>query len=198
MPLARTHVGAVIAIVIASFAAAGNPATASAASCSYTQSTQLFAPWQDYSAYAPFQGASFEQGASGWSWGNGAKIVGGDSNPLLGSPGAHSVQVPGGGTARSPWMCVNSATPSMRFFVRRISGAGNLTVKGVVSSGSNKVTTLTTMSGESGTWQPSQVVVFPASLTSSATGINVQFQFTADAGTVFHIDDVEIDPYLRR
>jgi hypothetical protein len=95
-------------------------------------------------------------------------------------------------------MCVNSATPSMRFFVRRISGAGNLTVKGVVSSGSNKVTTLTTMSGESGTWQPSQVVVFPASLTSSATGINVQFQFTADAGTVFHIDDVEIDPYLRR
>ena len=52
MPLARTHVGAVIAIVVASFAAAGNPATASAASCSYTQSTQLFAPWQDYSAYA--------------------------------------------------------------------------------------------------------------------------------------------------
>ena len=97
-----------------------------------------------------------------------------------------------------PWMCVNSATPSMRFFVRRVSGTGSLTVRGVVSSGSNNVTTLTTISGAAGTWQPSPVVVFPPFLTASATGINVQFQFTADAGTVFHVDDVELDPYLRR
>ena len=199
VPPVRTFVGAVIATVLAwSAAAAGTPATASAASCNYTQTSELFATWQDYGAYTPFQGASFESGASGWSWGNGAKIVGGDSNPLLGSSGTHSVQVPGGGTARSPWMCVNSATPSMRFFIRRVSGTGNLTVRGVVSSGSNKVTTLTTISGASGTWQPSPAVVFPPFLTASATGINVQFQFTADAGTVFHVDDVELDPYLRR
>jgi hypothetical protein len=40
--------------------------------------------------------------------------------------------------------------------------------------------------------------VFPSFLVASDTGINVQFQFTADAGTVFRIDDVELDPYLRR
>jgi hypothetical protein len=28
--------------------------------------------------------------------------------------------------------------------------------------------------------------------------LNAQFQFTADAGTIFRIDDVELDPYLRR
>jgi len=198
MPPVRTLVGAVIAIVVACFAAAGSPAAASAASCSYTQTSQLFAPWQDLGAYAPFQGANFESGASGWSWGNGANIVGGDSNTLLGSTGTHSVQVPGGGTARSPWMCVNSATPSMRFFLRRSSGTGDLTIRGVVSSGTNKVTILTTISEASGTWQPSPVVMFPPFLTASATGINVQFQFTADPGTVFHVDDVELDPYLRR
>jgi len=198
VPPVRTFVAAVVASVLALFAAAGHPTAASAASCDYTQTSQLFATWQDYGAYTPFQGASFESGASGWSWGNGASIVSGDSNPLLGSRGTHSVQVPGAATARSPWMCVNSATPSMRFFLRRVSGTGNLTVRGVVSSGLNKVTTLTTISGASGSWQPSPVVVFPPFLTASATGINVQFQFTADAGTVFHVDDVELDPYLRR
>lgn len=198
MPPVRTLGSVVVAIVVACVAAAGNPAAASAASCTYTQTTQLFAPWQDFGAYTPFQGAGFENGASGWSWGNGAKIVGSDSNPLLGASGTHSVEVPGGGTARSPWMCVNSSTPSLRFFLRRVSGSGGLTIKGVVSSGTNKVTTLTTISAASGTWQPSPVVLFPPFLVASSTGINVQFQFTADPGTVFRIDDVELDPYLRR
>jgi hypothetical protein len=197
MPPVQTRVGVIIAAVVACLVAASAPATASAASCSYAQTSDLFAPWQDLAAYTPFEGSGFEHGASGWSWGNGAKIVGNDSNTLL-AAGAHSVEVPGGGTARSPWMCVNSSTPSMRFFVRRVSGTGNLTINGVVSSGANKVTTLTTISGAGGTWQPSPVVMFPPFLTSSATGINVQFQFTADPGTVFHIDDVELDPYLRR
>jgi hypothetical protein len=198
MPSVRTFLGTALAIGFACAVAATTPATASAASCNYTQTSQLFAPWQDMAAYTPFQGASFENGASGWSWGNGAKIVGGDSNALLGSLGTHAVEVPGNGTARSPWMCVNSATPSMRFFVRRVSGTGVLTVKGVVSSGTNKVTTLTTISGSSGAWEPTPIVVFPSFLTASDSGINVQFQFTAAPGTVFHIDDVELDPYLRR
>jgi hypothetical protein len=199
MPPSRTLASVFTAIVVCVAAAVGgSPATASAASCSYGQTNAVFAPWQDFAAYTPFQGAGFENGASGWSWGNGAKIVGGDSNPLLTSTGTHSVQVPGGGTARSPWMCVNSSTPSLRFFLRRVSGTGNLTVKGVVSSGTNKVTTLTTISGTSAAWEPSPVVVFPSFLTASSTGINVQFQFTADPGTVFHVDEVELDPYLRR
>jgi|SRR6476660_496803 len=198
MPSVRTRLCAVIAIMVAGVAAAGSPTAASAASCNYTQTSELFAPWQDYGAYTAFQGGGFENGASGWSWGNGAKIVGGDSNPLLASLGTHSVEVPGGGTARSPWMCVNASTPSLRFFLRRVSGSGNLTVKGVVSSGTNKITTLTTISGASGSWQPSPVVAFPPFLTASATGTNVQFQFTADPGTVFHVDDVWLDPYLRR
>ena len=68
----------------------------------------------------------------------------------------------------------------------------------VVSSGTNKVTTLTTISGAGGTWQPSPVVLLAPFLTASATGINVQFQFTSDAGTVFHVDNAALDPYLRR
>ena len=197
MPPIRTLITSATAILAACVAAAGSPATASASSCNYTLTSQMFAPWQDYAAYTPFQGSAFESGASGWSWGNGAKIVGSDSNSLL-NQGTHSVEVPGGGTARSPWMCVNSATPSFRFFVRRVSGTGNLTIKGAFNSGGpNQAPILSTISA-GGTWQPSPVVVFPPVLTASTSGMDVQFQFVADPGTVFHIDDVALDPYLRR
>jgi len=195
---ARAFGSAVIAVAVACVVAAGSPAKASAASCNYTQVSQVFAPWGDASLYTPFQGSTFENGASGWSWGNGAKIVAGDSNPLLGATGTHSVELPGGATARSPWTCVNTSTPSMRFFVRRVSGTGSLTVTGLVNSGDKTLTTLSTLSGSGGSWAPSPVVVFPPYLTASITGINVQFQFSAPAGTVFHVDDVELDPYLRR
>ncbi|HEY2868057.1 MAG TPA: hypothetical protein VGJ11_01035 [Gaiellales bacterium] len=198
MPSARALGSAVIAALVASVALAGSPPDASAASCNYTQLSQVFAPWGDYSAFTPFQGSTFENGASGWSWGNGAKIVAVDSNPLLGATGTHSVELPGGATARSPWMCVNSSTPSLRFFVRRVSGTGSLTVTGLVNSGGSTLTTLYTVSGSGSSWQPSPIVVFPPYLTASITGINVQFRFTAAPGTAFHIDDVELDPYLRR
>jgi hypothetical protein len=85
----------------------------------------------------------------------------------------------------------------MRFFVRRVSGTGGITVNAVISSGGRTVSTISKFSGP-GSWQPSPVVVFPAYLTASSTGVHVQFQFTPDAGTVYHIDDVELDPYLRR
>ena len=94
-------------------------------------------------------------------------------------------------------MCVNASTPSMRFFVRRVSGTGSLTVNALITSGGKTVSTISKFSG-TGSWQPSPVVVFPAYLTASSTGISVQFQFTSDAGTVYRIDDVELDPYLRK
>jgi hypothetical protein len=147
--------------------------------------------------YTPFPGSTFEHGASGWSWDNKAAIVAGDSNPMLGSVGTHSVQIPSGGTARSPWVCVNSATPSMRFFVRRVSGSGSLIINGVEHSDKKQLTTITRITAGS-SWQPSAVVAFPAVFTASDTGLQAQFQFTADPGTVFRIDDIELDPYLRR
>jgi hypothetical protein len=194
---ARVLGGAALAALVACVAAAGSPAKASAATCTYTTPTQVFAPWSDVNYYTPFQGGTFENGAGGWSWGNGAKIVSGDSNPLLGATGTHSVEIPAGGTARSPWMCVNASTPSMRFFVRRVSGTGSLTVNALITSDGKTVSTISKFSG-TGSWQPSPVVVFPAYLTASSTGISVQFQFTSDAGTVYRIDDVELDPYLRK
>src|SRR5690242_10510333 len=112
-----------------------------ATSCNYTNLHPVFSPWLDLAQYTPFPGSDFEHGASGWSWGGQAGVVTGDGNVAL-ATGNHAVNIPGGGTAKSPWLCVNVTTPSMRFFVRRTSGTGALRVQGVLNGPYGKVSSL--------------------------------------------------------
>jgi mannose/fructose/N-acetylgalactosamine-specific phosphotransferase system component IIC len=87
----------------------------------------------------------------------------------------------------------------MRFFVRRVSGTGNLTVKGTLAGGALQLTAIATVNGTAA-WQPSPIVAFPPALTTAVAtgGLNAQFQFVADPGTVYRIDDVYMDPFKSR
>ena len=172
------------------------PTAGAATSCAYTQTSTVFMPWLDLAQYTRFPGSAFESGASGWSWGGGAKIVTGDSNLAL-AAGSHAVQVPGSGTAKSPWVCVNVTTPSMRFFVRRVSGSGSLKVNGVLNGPNGKVSSLVTTVVAGTSWRPSPVVLFPPALMTllNSTGYQAQFLFVADPDTTFRIDDVHLDPF---
>ncbi len=184
------------AFALAVVAVAAPPASAATTACSTGTTSPLFGAWGDPGLYSPFKGASFESGASGWSWIGKANIVAGDDDHLLAATGSHAVDVPPLGGAKSPWTCVDSTMPSMRFFLRRVSGTGALTVKGTLAGGGMQLTTLATVYG-SGTWQPSPVVAFPPSMMSAlaAGGLNAQFTFSADSGSEYRIDDVEIDPF---
>jgi hypothetical protein len=193
----KALIPALTALVLA---AGATPALAGTTACSGATTSPIFSAWGDVAAYAPFQGAGFESGASGWSWGGKASIVSGDDGLLVGASGSHAVSIPAGGFAKSPWLCVDSTMPSMRFMVRRVSGTGSLVVLGTLAGKSGlPLTTVATVTG-SGAWQPSDVVYFPSSLTSlvASGGLNAQFQFVADAGTVYRIDDVYMDPYKTR
>src|SRR4051794_12220100 len=155
-----------LASLVSSLAFAAPSALAAQAPCTTAASASTFAAWGDSALYKPFQGADFEHGASGWSWGGKANIVSGDGDQLLSAAGSHAIELPGGGLAKSPWTCVDSTMPSLRFFVRRISGTGNLTVNGTLAGGVLPVSTITVFSGSS-SWAPSPVVVFPPSLTAA-------------------------------
>jgi hypothetical protein len=175
---------------------AAAPAHAATA-CSYPTATPVFRPWLDTALYTPFPGSTFEQGATGgWASGVGTGVVTGDGNRLL-AAGTRSLQVAGGSSATSPWMCVNATTPSMRFFVRRVSGAGRLTVKGVLKAPDGRTTSVyATMTAGSG-WAPGPVVLFPPAVMTIllAGDYKAQFVFVVDAGTTYRIDDVQLDPY---
>ena len=123
----------------------------------------------------------------------------GDNSGLLRLGGSNSLQIPGKGSAKSPALCVDSTMPSMRFFVRRVSGTGNLTVIGTLGHGklSDSATVATLSAGT--IWTPTASVVFPstfAALTGDGS-LSAQFVFTADAGSTFRIDDISMDPYRR-
>jgi hypothetical protein len=181
----------------AAFAAVAAPnALAATSQCAAAPTTSAFSTWGDPNQYLPFKGSSFESGASGWSWAGKANIVGADDAHLLSTTGSHAVELPSGGTAKSPQTCVDSTMPSMRFFVKRVSGTGNLTVTGTLAGVKGSVTTITTFSGGP-TWAPSPIVTFPTMFVSAfLTGsLNAQFQFTSDPGTVYRIDDVQMDPF---
>ena len=181
-----------VVILVTAALNTGLSAAATTASCGY-QAAPLFSAWNDQALYAAVQGSGFESGASGWSWGNKANVIAGDNSRLLSTAGSHAVEIPGSGTAKSPWICVDSTTPSMRFALRRVAGSGNLTVTATLS-GSKVVTTVATITGATA-WQPSPVVVLPGwGLTGS---LKAQFLFVADPGTIYRIDDVYIDPLKR-
>ncbi len=183
----------VLSAVFSSVLALGAPiASADGSGCSAALSTPVFSAFGDQNLYTPFQGSSFENGAQGWSWGNGANIVSGDDDHLLDATGLHAVQIPSGGTAKSPHLCVDSTMPSMRFFVRRVSGSGSLKVTATMDGAGGFTTTVATIAGTT-TWAPTAPIVFPVAM----AGSNVQFLFSATPGSTFRIDDVLMDPYRR-
>src|SRR4051794_17001140 len=107
--------GGLLAVVALGAALAVPKADARSAGCEAAPTSAVFSPFGDPAQYKPFKGSSFETGASGWSWGNKAKIVSGDDGGLPAAPGTHAVNIPASGTAKSPWLCVDSTMPSMRF-----------------------------------------------------------------------------------
>lgn len=175
-----------LAAAVLAIAAIAVP-TASAA-CAYTASP-VFQAWGDSAPYAPVQGASFESGSSGWNWWNRSRLITGDDSPLFGG-GSHALEVGGGSGARSPWICVDETTPSLRFFLRRVGGNGNLRIFAIPADGGQPDLIATLTADRS--WQPSDIVMFPESFTGETT---VQLVFVSDPYTIYRIDDVFIDPF---
>src|SRR4051812_46013206 len=101
-----------LAPLLSTLAFAAPSALAAQRPCASATTATTFSAWGDDALYTPFQGGDFEHGASGWSWGGKASIVSGDSDGAL-SAGSHAVELPAGGLAKSPWLCVDETRPSM-------------------------------------------------------------------------------------
>jgi hypothetical protein len=178
---------------------ASTPALIASQACAISQGAAVFAAWGDLNSYSPFPDASFEASGAGWSFGTGASVVVGDDDHLLTQAGTHALQLAGGATVTSPFVCTDSTTPSMRFFIRRIAGSGKLTISGSAGTGKGAIgVTLASMTGTT-SWAPSAPVTFPTQIAAliGSGSLSARFTFTAERGTTFRIDDVQMDPYRR-
>jgi hypothetical protein len=163
--------------------------------CNSNALSQPFAPWADPASYELAPGGDFEsadRGSSPWTLTGGAQLVSG-SEPYAatGTLGASSLSLPAGASAQSPTTCVNTAYPTVRFFV---GGTGTVAVS-VVWKGLTIPTGLVVAAGD---WMPTPVLITSAPVLGLLSGgtAEISLELTGLTGSP-QVDDVFIDPWNR-
>jgi hypothetical protein len=190
--ITRSKLARCVAITTASLAltvpAAQAATVANAeATCAPRVFTTTFAQWADKALYTLTPGGNFESAASGWTLTGNAALVGG-SSPF--ASGRSSLSLPAGTSALSPPICVEKGYPSWRLAAR--STGGKLAIEVVYPNKTKENVTVT----PGASWGLSRVL----SLSQGQFGTGaayVQFRLTA-SGAAVGVDDVYVDPFLRR
>ena len=193
----KRYRGALAGLAIAFLAV---PAVAQAA-CAPAAVSQPFAQFGDHADYRLAPGGAFEAGMAPWTQNGSATVSGNESFFLRAASDARSLRLPKGTSTVSPAFCVSAADPTMRLTVRRLSGAGRLTVEIIHSGGKATTAGVFETPATTGAWAPSPILplasLLPAKALRSQGGMDVQLRVTAGSGT-WQIDDVYIDPRALR
>jgi hypothetical protein len=183
------------------------PANAALGIACPSPTSQPFAPWKDYAAYAYAPNGGFESGSTGWSLAGGAKVVAGNSTLFTHGKGErYSLSLPAGSSATSPPMCISLLSSKMRFFVANAgSPSSKLKVQVIYGGGVGGLLSLVTKTlGVSdvghvtagSAWQPSPEVGMLSGTLPLLTQY-VQFRFVpADHTGSWLMDDVYLDPLV--
>lgn len=207
----RFGVAVLAALVAAVGAAASAPVASAGLTCPAENAKRHFMPWLDVLEYRLAAGGSLES-TSGWKLSNGAKLVSGNEPYYLNSPeDRHSLYLPSGSSATSPWSCVSIDSLVMRFFaVNSGSLLSNIDVDLLYRTSSGKVKTIGGISVVTGlthaSWAPTLPVVIELDtlaadlLTLDLNMTEVAFRFRPSGGLLtngkWRIDDLYVDPIL--
>jgi hypothetical protein len=175
------------------------PATVSDSVCPDRIFDTVFSDFRDSALYTLAPDGDFEAGAAGWTLGDGAAVSGESSSILLGSAlGAQALSLEDGASATTPPICVEKGFPSFRFVTRAAGGAKRSGVRVEVLYASGKVKKAGRVKAASA-WRVTRKVSLAQGRFRTARGqsAEVQLRFTAFGGPV-HVDDVYVDPRLRR
>lgn len=188
--------------VTAGIALAGLPATSSAAlisggACDNSSLSQPFANYGDSNEYKLVTGGNFEGSLSGWTLSGGARVING-GNPN-GSSG-HSLYLPAGASVTTPFTCVNAAYPSFRLFARNDSLLSTIVPQVVYKLPLlGNVALPIGAAALSPNWSPTLPLLTASVVTGLLNGgtAEVALKFTALLGPS-HVDDIYVDPLMRR
>ena len=190
-------VGALVAVAAVAALAAPAPANAllGLGNPCGEQMSQPFAQFGDNGSYTLIPGGSFESGPA-WSLKGGAAVVGG--NEPFANSGSHSLYLPSGSSATSPFMCAATLSPTLRVF--GFSSTTN-TALSVQIMAKNIFGVLTVLNvgivypGQT-SWAPTSSALFLQSLGALLTNTtSIAFRFAPVNGS-WTIDDTYVDPFL--
>jgi hypothetical protein len=180
----------------------GAPAPAKPAAtalCADRTFAKVFSAWHDPALYTLAGGGDFETQAAGWTL-EGPASIAADSPPfLLGAAlGVSSLELAAGATAVSPPICVARGFKSFRFVARSVSAdQGVVRVQVLYANGTKRKAPRRVRPGAE--WAPTRKLSLAQGLfrVRRRASTTIQLRFAASAGTV-RIDDVYVDPFLRR
>ena len=203
LPSARASLGPALALAgvllgVCS-AAPAQAALISTGACNEASLSQPFVRWGDASYYELVPGGDFEGSLSGWTLSGGAQpVAGSEPYGVTGSLGAHSLALPAGASAQSPFTCVDAGYPSFRFFARNDSLASTVLVQVVYKTLLGSVALPLGVVALSGEWQPTLPMLTGSVVTGALSGGTAQaaLRFTALTGSS-DIDDVFVDPRMK-
>jgi hypothetical protein len=163
-------------------------------------SSQVFAPWNDFNGYFLAPNGGFENGSTGWTLSGGASV--GLGNEPFYASGTHSLLLPSGSAATSPVVCIGPKQLAIRMFGNDRGGAdAGLHVRilwyGLLNRllGSSDYGTF----APGGGWAPTSTVscrggfnfVLPLLGSTSA-----RIQLTPIGGnSAWQVDDIYVDPW---
>jgi hypothetical protein len=193
--------GAASALVIGLATTAAAPAGAALVNgCPEQSMSRPFLRWLDPIQYTLAPNGGFESGPAGWRLTGGATVVSGNESFNLSGPGSHSLYLPGGSSATSPAMCVETLDVFARYVAknRGLIALSSLKVDAIVKDGAGHTFVLPAgVNTGLSSWTPS----LPAVALLDILGLlndgrmTVSFRFQPiGLGAKWQIDDLYVDP----
>jgi hypothetical protein len=170
------------------------------ASCPTQPVSNPFSQWGDSNDYFLVPGGSFEGTSDqvGWTLSN-ASLTTGNEPFNVNDPGdQQSLTINGGGSATSPFFCVDDTMSSLRFFAQQAGGGTNLRVKALVQNADGGVTAVPVADladGSMPAWAPTDPLGGSGHL-PAGTSVMVALRFRAPVSSgSWQIDNIYVDPY---
>ena len=170
------------------------------ASCPTQPVSNPFSQWGDSNDYFMVPGGSFEGTADqvGWTLSN-ASLTSGNEPFNVNDPGdQQSLTINGGGSATSPFFCVDDTMSSMRFFAQQAGAGTDLRVKALIQNADGSVTAVPIADladGSMPAWAPTAPLGGSSHLPAGSTMmVALRFRAPVSSGS-WQIDDIYVDPY---
>lgn len=196
-PRVRTALGRILAVSFGVFFAG---AGAAFASCAPQTLSSPFSQWGDTNSYFLIPGGSFEgtQDQVGWTL-NGASLTDGNEPfDVGGDSDNQSLTIDAGGTATSPYFCVDDTMSDLRLFAQQVAAGSDLQVQALVQL-PGRVATIPLgdlVDGSMPDWTPSEPITADTSAIPSGSSVMAALQFSVpgSAGS-WQLDDIYVDPW---
>jgi hypothetical protein len=169
------------------------------ASCPAQSLSTPFSQWGDTNSYYLVPGGSFEGTSDqvGWTL-SGASLTPGNEPFYVDDSGdSQSLTIPAGGSATSPYFCVDDTMSSLRFFAQEATAGSDLQVQALVQTadGVRTAPVADLADGSMSSWAPTDPIIPNGSVPDGATlSVALQFSVPQSSGS-WEIDDVYVDPY---